>query len=188
MSELTKAQQRAAAQAARKAIPEELRREWNSAICRRIAQHPRVQEAALLMSYRAFAGEVDLSELHDLLEAHGVEICFPECCEEGVIQALLPENEDAWESGRYGIPAPAAARSRAVEPCEIDVVLTPCVAFDASRLRLGWGGGYYDRFLPRCPQAFSIAVAYEVQRVDQVVSDHPYDAVLDAVATEQRWY
>ncbi len=188
MPEITKDQQRQAAQAARQAIPDDLRREWNQAICQRIAEHPKIQEAQLVMSYMAFAGEVDLAQLHGILEERGVEVCFPECCAEGVIQALLPVDEDAWESGKYGIQAPAAERSRAIEPCEIDVVLTPCVAFDKSRLRLGWGGGYYDRFLPRCPQAFSIAAAYEVQRVEKVVSDHPYDAVLDAVATEKRWY
>ena len=188
MPDITKDQQREAAQAARQAIPDDLRREWNQAICQRISENPRVQEARMVMSYMAFAGEVDLAGLHRVLENRGVELCFPLCCDEGVIQALFPEDEGAWESGKYGIQAPKAEQSRVIEPCDLDLVLVPCVAFDESRLRLGWGGGYYDRFLPRCPQAFSIAAAYEVQRVDQVVSDHPYDAVLDAVATEKRWY
>lgn len=188
MPDITKDQQRKTAQAARQAIPDDLRQEWNHAICQRIAEHPRIKQAELVMSYMAFAGEVDLSELHDLLGERGVEVCFPKCYDEGIIQALLPRDEDSWESGKYGILAPAAERSEAIEPCNIDVVLTPCVAFDKSRLRLGWGGGYYDRYLPRCPQAFSIAAAYEVQRVEKVVSDHPYDAVLNAVATEKCWY
>jgi 5-formyltetrahydrofolate cyclo-ligase len=188
MPDITKSEQRKRAQAARKAIPDDLRREYDRAICQRIGEHPALKDARLVMSYMAFAGEVDLTQLHETLCDRGIEVCFPECCDEGVIQALLPRDEDCWEPGRYGILAPAAERSDLIEPCDIDLVLTPCVAFDESRMRLGWGGGYYDRFLPRCPQAYSIAAAYEVQRVEKVISDHPWDAVLDAVATELRWY
>ena len=188
MPEITKDQQRAAAKAARQAIPDDQREASDRAICRRVADHPALREARMVLSYMAFAGEVDLAGLHDTLRDQGKGLCFPVCRDEGVIQALSPRDEDCWEEGRYGIWAPDAGRSELVAPEEIDVVLVPCVAFDASRLRLGWGGGYYDRFLPRCLEAFSIGAAYEVQRVERVVSDHPYDAVLDAVATELRWY
>lgn len=184
----SKSEQRRAAQAARKAIPDDLRQQYNRAICQRIGEHPAVKEAKVVMSYLAFAGEVDLSELHAALREQGKKLCFPLCGENGSMQSLYPGEEDPCECGKYGIMAPVAENSEVIEPEKIDVVLAPCVAFDASKLRLGWGGGYYDRFLPRCPQAFSIAAAYEVQRVESVVSDHPWDAVLDAVATELGWY
>jgi len=186
--DLTKSEQRAAAQAARKAIPDNLRKQYNTTICSRIAGHPAVKNAKIVMSYLAFAGEVDLDELHEKLKAQRVKLCYPHCGENGYMQPLSPKDENPCESGKFGIMTPVAELSDVIEPEDIDVVLTPCVAFDASRLRLGWGGGYYDRFLPRCPQAVSIAPAYEVQYVDNVVSDHPWDAVLDAVATELRWY
>ena len=104
------------------------------------------------------------------------------------MQAFFPRDQGTLEGGKFGNVAPVPERSDLIDPEEIEVVLTPCVAFDTNRMRLGWGGGYYDRFLPRCPKAFSIAAAYEVQRVEEVVSDHPWDAVLDAVATELGWY
>ena len=184
----TKPEQRKAAQAARKAIPEDLRRQYNHAICMRIFQHPAIKDAKFIMSYMAFAGEVDLTELHSLLGNQGKKLCFPLCGENGSMQALYPRSENSWESGKYGIVTPVMEFSDVIEPDKIDLVLTPCVAFDSSRLRLGWGGGYYDHFLPRCPKAFSIAAAYEVQKVNQVISDHPWDAVLDAIATELCWY
>ncbi len=188
MPGITKVEQRKAAQAARKAIPDDLRRQYNNAICQRIAEHPAVKDAKIIMSYMAFAGEVDLAELHSVLRDQCKQLCFPLCCENGILQALLSRDENPCEPGKYGIMAPVAELSEVIEPENIDVVLTPCVAFDSNRLRLGWGGGYYDRFLPRCLNAVSIAAAYEVQHVDSVVSDHPWDAVLDAVATELRWY
>lgn len=188
MPGITKSEQRKAAQVARKAIPDDLRRQYNSAICKRIAEHPAIKDAKVVMSYMAFAGEVDLAELHAVLRDQGKKLCFPLCGENGFMQALYPRNENSWESGKYGIMAPVAEHSDVIEPENIDVVLTPCVAFDSGRLRLGWGGGYYDRFLPRYPKAVSIAAAYEVQHVDSVIADHPWDAVLDAVATELCWY
>lgn len=188
MPAITKSEQRMAAQAARKALPEDLRRQYNNAICRRIADHPAIKDARVVMSYMAFAGEVDLAELHAVLIDQGKKLCFPLCGENGFMQPLYPRNENSWESGKYGIMTPVAESSDVIKPENIDVVLTPCVAFDSTRLRLGWGGGYYDRFLPRCPKAVSIAAAFEVQHVDSVVSDHPWDAVLDAVATELCWY
>lgn len=188
MPNITKTEQRKAAQAARKAIPEDLRGQYNHAICQRIAAHPAIKDAKIIMSYLAFAGEVDLAELHAALKEQGKRLCFPLCGENGFMQPLAARGEESWEVGMYGILTPVPELSDVIEPQEIDIVLTPCVAFDASRLRLGWGGGYYDRFLPRCPQVVSIAAAYQVQYVEQVVSDHPWDAVLDAVATELRWY
>lgn len=188
MPTITKPEQRKAAQAARKAIPEDLRQQHNNAICKRITEHPAIKDAKVIMSYMAFAGEVDLAELHAVLRGQGKKLCFPLCGENGFMQALYPSSESSWESGKYGIMAPVEERSDVIEPENINVVLTPCVAFDSNRLRLGWGGGYYDRFLPRCPKAVSIAAAYEVQHVDNVVSDHPWDAVLDAIATERFWY
>ena len=188
MRGITKSEQRKAPQAARKAIPDDLRWQYNNAICKRIEEHPAIKDAKVVMSYMAFAGEVDLAELHTELRDQGKKLCFPLCGENGFMQCLYPREEDSWKSGKYGIMTPVAELSDVIEPENIDVVLTPCVAFDSSRLRLGWGGGYYDRFLPRCIKAVSIAAAYEVQHVDIVVSDHPWDAVLDAVATELCWY
>lgn len=71
MSKLTKDEQRAAAQAARKNIPDHLGREYNSEICQRIGEHPAIQDASVVMSYISYAGEVDLAELHELLEDQG---------------------------------------------------------------------------------------------------------------------
>lgn len=74
---------------------------------------------------------------------------------------------------------------RVVVPlAHIDVVILPGVGFDREGGRLGYGGGYYDRFLPRLrADACKIAVAYELQILPQVPLE-PHDMRLDVLVTE----
>lgn len=178
-----KQRQRSQAKAARKALTEEQRRAAGEVICRRLLELPRVQEAKTVLSYRALPEEADLSALHEELARRGVRLCFPVSQGGGIMEAWEP---GSWKQGRYGIWEPDRADSRKVEPGEIDLVLCPCVAFDARRDRLGHGAGYYDRYLPDCPAAV-IAVAFETQRLPRVAADL-HDRTVDAVVTEERVY
>ena len=66
-------------------------------------------------------------------------------------------------------------------------MLVPCTAFDAACRRVGMGKGYYDRYLPRCQNAVTLGVAFEVQRVERAAAD-PHDRQLDGYATEEKIY
>ncbi len=68
-----------------------------------------------------------------------------------------------------------------------DVILVPLVAFDTSGHRIGFGGGWYDRFLSMQPHAQKIGLAYELQRVDYIPAE-PHDEYLNVVVTEKRIY
>ncbi len=85
--------------------------------------------------------------------------------------------------GRYGILTPISRLSTPADPGEADVIIIPCVGFDTGGSRIGHGGGYYDRYLPKCPRAERVLVAFEAQRVERVVRDD-YDQTMDAVVTE----
>ena len=99
------------------------------------------------------------------------------------LEILCPRDADAWIEGPYGIEEPDPARSERVDPREIDLVLCPCTAFDEQGNRLGMGGGYYDRFLPGCENAFLAAVAFEYQRTARIPAE-PWDRPMDAAVTE----
>lgn len=81
--------------------------------------------------------------------------------------------------GKYGIEEPTTAP---VSPEVVDLVIVPAVALDTHGNRLGRGKGYYDRLLPRCPQAYKIGVALECQLLEDLPVD-PFDVPLDAVLT-----
>lgn len=74
----------------------------------------------------------------------------------------ISDAEKDTETGTHGIPAPKQ-QLPLVAPQELDILIVPGVAFTPQGDRLGYGGGYYDRYLPQCPQAQKIAVAFSQQ-------------------------
>jgi 5-formyltetrahydrofolate cyclo-ligase len=74
-----------------------------------------------------------------------------------------------------------------VPPEAIDLMICPCTVFDEMCNRMGMGGGYYDRFLAKCENAVVAAVAFEVQKAEQVPMA-PWDKAVDLVFTEKKTY
>lgn len=146
------------------------RNEYSAAICERLTTLPELQAAKTILSYRATECEVDLSAFHAWALGQGKTLAFPVSYPGGRMDAYVPDSLTAWECGRYGIWCPVPERSRLVGPEELDAVILPCVGFDSQGRRLGHGGGYYDRYLPRCPKALRILAAFEVQRLEEVAA------------------
>ena len=89
-------------------------------------------------------------------------------------------NEPLYVS-KFGILEPHKSNKEIIP----DLIMVPLVAFDKQLNRIGYGGGFYDRFLQTCPQALTVGLAFENQIVGQLPTqawDHPVDLVL----TEQR--
>lgn len=183
---VAKAAQRRICRAARMALTPEQRKEKSETICRKLMGLPEVQNAKTIFSYLAMPDEVDLDLFHQWAATQGKSVAFPVTGDHGRMEVYVPESYDTMTMtrGRYNILTPDPARSRLIPPEEIDLVLAPCVGFDDQLKRLGQGGGYYDRYLPRCPRAKKIAVAFAAQRVPHVVCD-ALDVPLDGVITEE---
>lgn len=183
MTDREKELQRVLALERRRSLSEDVRRTRNAAICRHLAELPALQAAKVIFSYMAVGSEADLTAFHRWAEARGKTLAFPVSYPQGHMEAYVPNGPESWARGRYGVPAPIPERSRRLDPRELDAVILPCVAFDARGRRLGHGGGYYDRYLPQCPQAFRVLVAFEAQRLDAVVTG-PHDQNVQALVTE----
>lgn len=72
-----------------------------------------------------------------------------------------------------------------VDPPEFDVIIVPMLGFDEQLHRVGYGGGYYDKFLADQPKARKIGVCYEVCKVERIPAE-PHDIRLDMIVTEDR--
>ena len=169
---------------ARRAMRSEERKQASHQICEKLKHLHEIQNAKIIFSYLSAWDEVDLSLIHRWFSDRGIKVAYPVSHPEGIMNAMIPEDEECWEIGKYDIRVPVEERSELVEPEAIDVVLIPCVGFDEEGGRLGHGAGYYDRYIPKCKNAKLILVAYDSQRVSRVGREKT-DQDIDIIITER---
>ena len=160
---------------------------FSARICGRILDSPEYKEAENLLIYNGVNGEADLSAVVKDAERAGQRVAYPLCLEERKMAALIPENDMAFVRGAFGILEPDINKSVIIEPEDIDMVICPLTAFDESCRRLGMGGGYYDRYLPKCKNAVVAAAAYEFQKTERIPCEKT-DVPVDIIFTEKNVY
>lgn len=98
------------------------------------------------------------------------------------------ENLKELTKGYYGIPAPKPEYLRPVSSDAVDICFIPGLAFDRQGYRLGYGGGYFDRFLPQLrPDCLKVALAYDFQVLDYIPKTK-LDIPIDIIITESAIY
>lgn len=172
---------------ARRMLPEDQKVEFSADLCKRLSKLPEVREADLIFSYMAMSDEPDLSVFHEWAARHEKKLAFPVSGEGGIMEAYVLGDPEVWRYGKYGIREPDPDHSIKVSPEDFDVILVPCVGFDADGGRLGHGGGYYDRYLERAVNAKRVCIAFEAQRLTKVVEEDT-DQTIDCVVTEEQVY
>lgn len=171
----------------RNSLSQEERERLSAVISERIASSEVFQRAKTVLVYRATKGEVRLDTLEKTEEAAGKRLAYPLCISDSEMIALLPEDENAWQSGYFGIMEPVREKSMEIPPEEIDLVICPCTVFDENCGRMGMGAGFYDRYLAKCVNAHIAAVAFEVQKADSIPME-PWDKPMEMVFTEAFTY
>jgi 5-formyltetrahydrofolate cyclo-ligase len=149
-------------------------------ICERLAEWPTFQKAQTVMAYMSFRNEVSLLPLMN-----------QSCHKRWVIQQTEARPEPhlilhlydpaRLVRHRFGMLEPDASLP-VIEPCALDLVLVPGLAFDRRGYRLGFGGGFYDRFLPHVA-AGKVGIVSTALIVDCVPNDR-FDHRVDYLASE----
>jgi 5-formyltetrahydrofolate cyclo-ligase len=153
-------------------------------IIRRLVGLREFREATTLMVFLSFGSEVLTDDLIRWGWEAGKRMIIPLCRpEERVLTPCLLGSFADLEIGHHGIRAPKAENIRPVQREEIDLILVPAVAFDRRGYRVGYGGGYYDRFLPEVQRAVRIGAAFSCQVVAEIPAD-PHDVRVDRIVTE----
>jgi 5-formyltetrahydrofolate cyclo-ligase len=165
--------------ALREAQTPEKVREASAALCAQLAKWDVLQRAKRVMAYIAFRNELDLAPLFDLLPA--VEWIVPRVVGKRLV--LHPYDHARLVRHRYGMLEPSKELP-VISPSALDVVLVPGVAFDCSGGRTGFGGGFYDGFLPTT-RAIRVGITYDDCLVDEVPCDD-HDQRMDWLATPTR--
>ena len=170
---------------------QENKEELSRQICERFAALPAYAGARTVMYYVDVRSEVRTRHaLPDALKSDK-RIVVPYCVD-GELELFHLESMDELETGMYSILEPRAdlrglpEKKVAVE--QLDLIMVPGVAFDATGARMGHGKGYYDKLLEHArPDAPLVALAFECQMFPQIpVREH--DVFMDQVITESRIY
>jgi 5-formyltetrahydrofolate cyclo-ligase len=133
-----------------------------------------------LLSFASFGYEIETSALNAYLSAR-VQLALPRIEREGIrfyrISHLLLQTELT----HFGLREPIPEKCDPIDPAEIDTMLVPGLAFDASGYRLGYGKGHYDRFLKSITAA-TIGIGFHEQLLGQIpVEEH--DIPLSAICS-----
>jgi 5-formyltetrahydrofolate cyclo-ligase len=169
----------------RQNLPPDLVREDSARIRGRLLSVDRFREAKSVMLYLPARNEVDTWPLLDHFWARGSEILLPRCCENapGIMEAYAVTSRDDLGPGCFGLVEPRAERARKVPAPGPEAILVPALAFDRRGYRLGFGGGYYDRFLPTLAcSPLLIGPAYAFQILENFPVE-PWDRPVDLIVT-----
>ena len=162
--------------------------EKSASIAEKLRSLPEFQNAKLIMFYLDFRKEVATGEIIRQCLEEGKRVVIPITDTKNIrlIPSEIIDYPGDLTPGTWGILEPKSECVRPVEPTKIDFVVVPGVSFDTSGNRLGYGGGFYDRFLRRLrPDAAFAALAFELQIQDDVYPE-AHDYPMQYVITESR--
>lgn len=158
-------------------------------ICQRVLAQPRYRRAKTILYFFSFQSEVETRPLINTGLVQQKKVILPLAnIDQGTLSFFeVRDLTTELEIGAYGIWEPKAEHLRSVCPHEIELVLTPGLVFDQRGYRIGYGGGYYDRFfggLSKKP--YLVALAFELQVLSTPLPVLEFDIPVDLIVTEQR--
>ena len=160
------------------------KREMDNAIYETIINSHEFINAKMIFIYISFGKEVDTHNIIEHAVASGKEVCVPRVISRlKGMRALKINSLDELELSNYGILEPKD-NSEEVSVENMDLAVIPGLAFDLQGGRIGYGGGFYDRFFSNADiNIKKIALAYEFQILEGIpLEDH--DIAIDGIITE----
>ena len=172
---------RAEVRAARDALPPDERVRCSLLIRDRFLALPELEAVRTVMLFWSFGSEVDTAPLVRSLVERGVSAALPRIVG-GELEPRSYFPGDPVTETPFNTCKPAGGE--VLDPSTLDVVVTPAVAFDRAGRRVGYGGGYYDRFFGRTrPGSLRIGVAFDVQLMDGDLPGGYFDLPVHVIVT-----
>lgn len=154
-------------------------------IYQRLKNISEYQKARTIMFYVSKDNEVETHKMIEDTIKIGKHVCVPytDRLNKRIYPVMIKDLEKDLELGSFGVLEPK--KKNKTDTNFIDLIITPGIAFDKDGYRLGWGKGYYDRFLGETGKVPKIGLAFEFQIVPKLPRDR-HDIPVDMVITEKR--
>lgn len=169
----------------RKKLTEEEVRRYSETIIQELAESSFYKECRNLCIYQAFRNEVSCDTIMPLALSDGKRVYTPITDKIGTSIAFYQITEyTKWQQGTYGIMEPVITPDD--QPLqESALILMPGLAFDKYKHRLGYGGGYYDRYLAKHQENVTAALCYSFQITNVELPYEEHDILPDYIVTEK---
>lgn len=151
------------------------------------------KKSRIVMCYVDYKNEVMTRELITFFLSYGKKVSIPAVIEKSdksgnsilIMEASeIADIDNELETGHYGIPEPKKEFLRILNPEMLDMVIVPGICFGRDRSRIGYGKGYYDRYLKRVrDNCIKIGLAYDFQVLDDIPTSGN-DIRMDMIVTE----
>ena len=174
----TKAELRGLVRQRERALTARQLEESGRALVEKLLALPELSRAEKVFLYLGVGAEPDTRPVIESALASGEAVALPRITGAGLMEARRITSLSRLVPGPYGIPEPAAS-CPLMEPEEFDLILVPGVAFTPEGKRLGRGGGYYDRYLPKT-RGVKVAVTRSVSLFPDLPTDD-HDVNVDIV-------
>jgi len=171
----------------RDALNVEERKEKSHLIAEKVIVQNEFIEADKILLFASFKSEVDTCEIFQAAREAGKAVYFPKIIGKEM-KFYQVEKEDDLTEGQWGIREPQLIPEKEFVPQAVDkiCIIMPGAVFDIEGNRIGYGGGYYDKFLKQIENGYKLAIAFDCQRVDRCqIAIEQYDVKVDCIVTER---
>ncbi len=157
------------------------------AVAERLTNLDVYKEAEWVFPYVNYGSEVETVTLIEMSLKQGKKVAVPLLINPRENKMVFQQIDELKNLNKvhYGIMEPERDDSRFVEPTEKTLIIVPGLAFDVNGYRLGYGGGYYDRFLSENNSIKTICVCFD-RCISSSLSKEEYDVAVDMCVTESR--
>jgi len=160
-------------------------RNYSEKIINHLINSPFYENSNTIMCFISFGNEVHTHEFIKNSIIQGKKLVVP--ITKPKTKELMPsyiKDFNELELGHYNILTPRKEFIRPIKAEKIDLIIVPGVVFDRQGYRIGYGGGYYDRFLSTLLEVDKISIAFDLQVVDKVPRED-FDIAVDYIFTEK---
>lgn len=166
-------------------MPTEKKAELDRKICERFLATAAYKNCSVLMSYVSTEIEVDTSGIIKAALKDGKTVAVPRCVEgtRDMIFYVINSREQL-EPGAFGVLEPNVSRCAELDSFEGAVCIVPALAYDMEGYRLGYGKGYYDRYLSAHKGLYNVGIEYCCCTASKLVRGK-FDVAADMIVTEK---
>lgn len=163
-----------------------LREEKERAVINKVTELPEFLYSRTIALYSPIGSELNILSLAKISTELGKKVLFPKVIGQTDMEfCFVKDLAELSVNGKFGINEPT--RNTYAEIGEIDMIILPALCFDKNKSRLGYGKGYYDRYLKRAKKAIKVGVSFDEQILqERNIPTDKTDIPCDMIITDKR--